>query len=90
MAVSGVSLNEAEGFFPHLQALKIDGKAPELCTPEIMSAIFRQHLQSPSIWAIFPIQVTLDLSPPEFRMGVGSEMILLLTLHDEQTRDERI
>ena len=63
MAVSGL---EAEGFSLHLQALKIDGKAPELCTPDIMSAIFRQHLRSPSIWAIFPIQVMLHLLPSEF------------------------
>ena len=30
---------------------------PERCTPEVMRAVFRQHLESPTMWTIFPIQV---------------------------------
>lgn len=32
------------------------GKAPDECTPEICSAIISAHLQSPSAFAVFPIQ----------------------------------
>lgn len=32
-------------------------KAPEKCTPEVASAIIRQHCEAPSVWAIFPLQV---------------------------------
>ncbi len=33
------------------------GEVPERCTPEVMRAVFRQHLESPTMWTIFPIQV---------------------------------
>ena len=32
------------------------GKAPDECTPEICSAIISAHLQSPSAFAVFPLQ----------------------------------
>ena len=32
------------------------GKAPDKCTPEICSAIISAHLQSPSAFAVFPLQ----------------------------------
>ncbi len=38
------------------------GKAPESCTPDICAAIIRQHLHSPAMWAIFPIQDFLGTS----------------------------
>jgi 4-alpha-glucanotransferase len=39
------------------------GKAPESCTPEIVTSIIRQHLHSPAMWAVFPIQDFLGMSP---------------------------
>lgn len=38
------------------------GKAPEQCTPEICTAVIRQHLHSPAMWAVFPIQDFLGMS----------------------------
>lgn len=35
--------------------------APEQCTPEIAEMIFKQHVWSPSCWAVFPIQDILQL-----------------------------
>eukprot|EP00898_Chlorokybus_atmophyticus_P004883 jgi/Chlat1/5396/Chrsp35S05221 len=35
---------------------------PETCTPHVASLIVQQHLDSPSIWAIFPLQDLLALS----------------------------
>ncbi|KAK9824488.1 hypothetical protein WJX72_010729 [[Myrmecia] bisecta] len=50
-----------ERFF--FQALGGEGPAPERCTPGIMKTIVRQHLESPAMWAIFPLQDLLALSP---------------------------
>ena len=36
--------------------LGMPGKAPDECTPEICSAIISAHLQSPSAFAVFPLQ----------------------------------
>lgn len=36
--------------------LGMRGKAPDECTPEICSAIISAHLQSPSAFAVFPLQ----------------------------------
>ena len=41
-----------------VQALGLQGKPPAHCTPAIMRTIVRQHLQSPSILAIFPMQAS--------------------------------
>lgn len=38
------------------------GKAPESCTAEIVTSIIRQHLHSPAMWAVFPIQDFLGTS----------------------------
>lgn len=40
-----------------LQVLGGEGPAPASCTPEIMRAIAQQHVDSPAVLAIFPIQV---------------------------------
>lgn len=41
------------------QALGLSGPAPDRCTPEVMHAIVEQHMESPAMWAIFPLQVYL-------------------------------
>ena len=38
--------------------MPLQGEVPERCTPDVMRAIFRQHLESPTMWTIFPVQVT--------------------------------
>ena len=35
----------------------LQGEVPAQCTPGIMRAIVRQHLASPAMWCILPIQV---------------------------------
>ena len=45
------------------QALKMS-EVPAKCTPETMRAVFKQHLQSPSMWAIFPLQVFTSPTHP--------------------------
>ena len=40
-----------------------NGHAPKECTPEICQEIIMQHLESPSMFAIFPIQDLLGMSP---------------------------
>lgn len=39
------------------QALGRSGDALEQCTPEVMHDIIQQHMDSPAMWAIFPLQV---------------------------------
>lgn len=39
------------------QVLGRQGDPPAACTPEIMREIVKQHLDAPSMWAIFPLQV---------------------------------
>jgi len=43
------------------QELQQQGPAPVECTPEIARAIIAQHLHSPSMWAVFPIQDLLAM-----------------------------
>lgn len=38
------------------QALGLPGTAPEKCTAEVMHAVVQQHMDSPAMWAIFPLQ----------------------------------
>lgn len=50
-----------------MQVLGRQGTPPAECTPEIMREIMKQHLDAPSMWAIFPLQVWLlsfSDSPP--------------------------
>jgi 4-alpha-glucanotransferase len=60
----------AQRFYQNI--LHWHGEAPQECTPEIVEAIVSQHLSSPSMWAIFPIQdlVGIDAS---LRRTVASE-----------------
>ena len=39
-----------------------EGEAPPTCEPAICEEIIRQHLESPSMWAVFPIQDLLGMS----------------------------
>jgi 4-alpha-glucanotransferase len=51
-----------ERFF--FRALGGDGAAaPEACTPDVAAAVVEQHLASPSVLAIFPLQDLMALSP---------------------------
>ncbi|CAL5220743.1 g2802 [Coccomyxa viridis] len=43
-------------------ALGRPGEAPEQCIPEVMHDIVQQHMDSPAMWAIFPLQDLLALS----------------------------
>lgn len=45
------------------------GDAPSECTPDICAEILAQHLLSPSMWAIFPIQDVLAMSKDLRRPG---------------------
>lgn len=45
-----------------MQALNGDGPAPASCTPETMQQILQQHMDSPAVLAIFPLQDLLALS----------------------------
>lgn len=33
---------------------------PSQCTPEIANFVIRLHVEAPSMWAIFPLQVTMQ------------------------------
>ena len=45
------------------QALKLRGPVPKNANPTVMAAVVKQHLDAPSMWAIFPLQDLLALSP---------------------------
>lgn len=45
----------------YTKVLKMPGEAPATCSPEIVRAIIGQHLYSPSMWAVFPIQDLLGM-----------------------------
>jgi 4-alpha-glucanotransferase len=40
------------------------GDAPEICSPDIVRQIIVQHLYSPSMWTVFPLQDLLGLDEP--------------------------
>jgi 4-alpha-glucanotransferase len=44
------------------KVLGMHGESPETCTTEIVSRIIGQHLFSPSMWAVFPIQDLLGMN----------------------------
>jgi len=46
-----------------------EGEAPPACEPAICGDIVRQHLESPSMWAVFPIQDILGMSGDLRRPG---------------------
>jgi len=37
--------------------MESDELPPDQCVPEVAHFIIRQHIESPSMWAIFPLQV---------------------------------
>lgn len=41
--------------------LECSGPAPDACEPDVAHRILQQHLESPSAWAIFPVQDLLAL-----------------------------
>ena len=45
-----------------LQMLGGEGPAPKQCTPAVLEHILQQHMDSPSLLAIFPLQDLLPLS----------------------------
>lgn len=47
---------------PPLQVLGGEGIAPDMCTPAVLEHIVQQHMDSPSLLAIFPLQDLLPLS----------------------------
>jgi 4-alpha-glucanotransferase len=50
-----------------------EGTPPASCTPEICKEIITQHIKSPSMWAIFPIQDILSMSKKLERKGDPKE-----------------
>ncbi len=62
--------NTAQRFYHN--SLKWYGTAPRECTPEIVEAIVNQHLMSPSIWAVFPIQDLVGMDS-ELRRPIANE-----------------
>ncbi len=55
--------------------LHINGLAPQLCTPGVVEAANRQHLASPSIWAIFPVQDLVGMDANLRRKNAKAEQI---------------
>jgi 4-alpha-glucanotransferase len=51
------------------------GSAPAECAPEVVSAIVEDHLASPSMLAIFPIQDLAGMSPHLRKSNAASEQI---------------
>ncbi len=51
------------------------GAAPRECTPGIVEAVNVQHLRSPSMWAIFPIQDLVGMDANLRRPDAASEQI---------------
>ncbi len=57
------------------KALHIEGPAPAECTTGVVEAVNRQHLASPSIWAIFPIQDLIGIDARLRRPDAKTEQI---------------
>lgn len=55
-----------------------DGTAPEQCTSAVLEHILQQHMDSPSLLAIFPLQVRMLAGSAElvrsFVLGVGGAL----------------
>lgn len=51
------------------------GQVPRECTVEVVEAVNRQHLQSPSMWAIFPIQDLVGMDADLRRPDATAEQI---------------
>ena len=57
------------------QVLNLPGNAPDTCEPWLVEIILAQHLESPSMWAIFPLQDLLALDERLRHPCPGSEQI---------------
>jgi 4-alpha-glucanotransferase len=60
-------------FFNH--ELGFAGQPPAVATPDIVSAVIRQHLASPAMWSIFQLQDLLGLDSELRRPDVDAERI---------------
>lgn len=63
----------AKDFYYHY--LRAAGEAPRECTPEIVQAVIEDHLASPSMLAIFPIQDLLGMDAVKRRKIATEEQI---------------
>ena len=59
----------------YFEILGNHGPAPSECTPSIVRQIITQHLYSPSMWAIFPIQDLLGMDETLRHPNVNAERI---------------
>ncbi|GBG70561.1 hypothetical protein CBR_g6687 [Chara braunii] len=59
----------------HVKVLDKSLPCPAKCTPEISRAIIQQHLDSPSIWAVFPIQDLMALREEYARRPAQEETV---------------
>ncbi len=57
------------------QNLQQSGRVPSECTPGIVELINRQHFNSPSMWAIFPIQDLVGMDKKLRRYDADAEQI---------------
>jgi 4-alpha-glucanotransferase len=55
--------------------LKGSGAAPAECTPEMVEAINRLHLDSPSMWSVLPIQDLVGIDASLRRAAANEEQI---------------
>jgi len=55
--------------------LKFNGEVPEHCTKEIMKTIIEQHLHSPAMFAVCPIQEFLALTNETMNQKIDNERI---------------
>ena len=60
--------------FFHLH-LDPNNPAPQACTPSVVETINWQHLESPSMWAIFPIQDLVGMNADLRRADANAEQI---------------
>lgn len=63
----------AQRFFR--EVLRQEGSAPKDCSPQIVEMINSLHLNSPSMWAIFPIQDLVGMDETLRRKDAASEQI---------------
>ncbi|MBK9017504.1 MAG: 4-alpha-glucanotransferase [Saprospiraceae bacterium] len=57
------------------ETLRIGGVAPNECTPGVVEAVNQQHLASPSMWAIFPVQDLVGMDAKLRRPAAKDEQI---------------
>ena len=57
------------------QNLRQGGAVPSVCTPDVVELINRQHFNSPSMWAIFPIQDLVGMDKKLRRYDADAEQI---------------